>query len=217
LRYIGRRLKQFNSRNRSKVNVAQHYDLDGRPYSIFLDDSRQYSCAYFESPDQTLDDAQCAKLRHLAAKLLLSPGKRVLDVGSGWGGLGCYLAESCDAQVDGVTLSVEQFEYSCARARDSGYDDKIQFLLKDYRDLDRIYDRIVSVGMFDKSVVAFTKNSCINAMSCSLMRASSCYIRAAVLTGLGLPTHGSRSTFFQAAIFRLCPRCRQPLSAQGSW
>jgi len=149
LRYIGRRLKQFNSRNKAKANVAHHYDLNGKLYSIFLDASRQYSCAYFENPDQTLEDAQLAKLRHLAAKLLLDPGRRVLDIGSGWGGLGCYLAESCGARVDGVTLSVEQFEYSRARTRDAGYAGKLQFLLKDYRDLDQIYDRIVSVGMFE--------------------------------------------------------------------
>jgi cyclopropane-fatty-acyl-phospholipid synthase len=81
--------------------------------------------------------------------LLLDPGRRVLDIGSGWGGLGCYLAESCGALVDGVTLSVEQFEYSCACARDAGYAGKLQFRLKDYRDLDQVYDRIVSVGMFE--------------------------------------------------------------------
>jgi cyclopropane-fatty-acyl-phospholipid synthase len=149
LRYTGRRLKQFNSRNKAKANVAHHYDLNGKLYSIFLDASRQYSCAYFENPDQTLEGAQHAKLRHLAAKLLLDPGCRVLDIGSGWGGLGCYLAESCGARVDGVTLSVEQFEYSCARVRDAGYAGKLQFLLKDYRDLDQVYDRIVSVGMFE--------------------------------------------------------------------
>jgi cyclopropane-fatty-acyl-phospholipid synthase len=148
-RYFGRRLKQFNSRNRAKANVAHHYDLNGKLYSIFLDASRQYSCAYFDYPDQTLEEAQHAKLRHLAAKLLLGSRRRVLDIGSGWGGLGCYLAENCGAQVDGVTLSVEQFEYSCARARDAGYADRVQFLLKDYRDLDQAYDRIVSVGMFE--------------------------------------------------------------------
>jgi cyclopropane-fatty-acyl-phospholipid synthase len=149
MRYFGRRLKQFNSRIRAKANVAHHYDLNGKLYSIFLDASRQYSCAYFEYPDQTLEEAQHAKLRHLAAKLLLGPGRRVLDIGSGWGGLGCYLAENCGARVDGVTLSIEQFEYSCARARDAGCADKVQFLLKDYRDLDQVYDRIVSVGMFE--------------------------------------------------------------------
>lgn len=148
-RYIGRRLKRFNSRNKAKANVAHHYDLNGELYSMFLDAGRQYSCAYFEYPDQTLEEAQHAKLRRLAAKLVLGSGRRVLDIGSGWGGLGCYLAGNCGAQVDGVTLSIEQFEYSCARARDGGYADKVQFLLKDYRDLDQVYDRIVSVGMFE--------------------------------------------------------------------
>ena len=145
-RYIGRRL-QFNSRNQAKANVAHHYDLNGKLYSIFLDASRQYSCAYFENSSQTLEDAQRAKMRHLAAKLLLHRGHRVLDIGSGWGGFGYYLAENCGAQVDGVTLSVEQFEYSCARARDAAC--KLQFFLKDYRDLDQVYDRIVSAGMFE--------------------------------------------------------------------
>ena len=149
LRYLGRRLEQFNSGKRAKANVAHHYDLDGRLYSIFLDAGRQYSCAYFEKPDQTLGDAQRAKQRHLAAKLLLRPGQRVLDVGSGWGGLACYLVENCGVQVDGVTLSVEQFEYSRARALDLGYHGNIQFLLRDYRDLNQVYDRIVSVGMFE--------------------------------------------------------------------
>jgi cyclopropane-fatty-acyl-phospholipid synthase len=149
LRYLGRRVEQFNSRKRAKANVAHHYDLDGRLYSIFLDAGRQYSCAYYEKPDQTLDDAQRTKQRHLAAKLLLGPGQRVLDIGSGWGGLGCYLVANCDAQVDGVTLSVEQCEYSRARALDLGYEGKIHFFLGDYRDLNQIYDRIVSVGMFE--------------------------------------------------------------------
>lgn len=87
LRYLCRRIEQFNSRNRAQRNVAHHYDLDGQLYSMFLDADRQYSCAYFESEHQLLDDAQLAKKRHLAAKLLIEPGQRVLDVGSGWGGL----------------------------------------------------------------------------------------------------------------------------------
>src|SRR5579875_3311413 len=109
LRYLGRRLAQFNPRRRSRRNVAHHYDLDGRLYSLFLDADRQYSCAYFETSDATLDDAQLAKKRHLAAKLLLDRGKRVLDIGCGWGGLGLYLAEITGADVTGVTLSNEQF------------------------------------------------------------------------------------------------------------
>src|SRR5215813_696362 len=93
LRYAARRLKQHNARVSARRNVAHHYDLDSKLYSFFLDDDRQYSCAYFEHPGQTLDDAQLAKKRHLAAKLVLKPGLRVLDIGCGWGGLGLYLAE----------------------------------------------------------------------------------------------------------------------------
>ena len=93
LRYLHRRLQQFNPRRRARRNVAHHYDLDGRLYALFLDADRQYSCAYFETPDQSLDDAQLAKKRHLAAKLLVTPGQRVLDIGCGWGGLALYLAE----------------------------------------------------------------------------------------------------------------------------
>src|SRR6187455_764788 len=116
LRYIGRRLAQFNPRTRAKNNVAHHYDLDGRLYSLFLDADRQYSCGYFETPDTTLDDAQLAKKRHLAAKLLIGRGSRVLDIGSGWGGLGLYLAEMTGADVTGITLSSEQWQASNALA-----------------------------------------------------------------------------------------------------
>ena len=116
LRYLIRHARQFNPRGRSKNNVAHHYDLDGRLYSLFLDADKQYSCAYFETPDATLDDAQLAKKRHLAAKLLIRRGDRVLDIGSGWGGLGLYLAEMAGADVTGVTLSTEQFQVSNARA-----------------------------------------------------------------------------------------------------
>src|SRR5258707_479484 len=102
LRFLYRRLSQFNPRTRARRNVAHHYDLDGRLYSLFLDADRQYSCAYFETPDQSLDDAQLAKKRHLAAKLLLNTAKdnqRTLDIGCGWGGLALYLAEFCHARV----------------------------------------------------------------------------------------------------------------------
>ncbi len=121
LRYLYRRFSQFNPRERSRNNVAHHYDLDGRLYSLFLDADRQYSCAYFEKPDQSLDDAQLAKKRHLAAKLVPEPGRfgqdlRVLDIGCGWGGLGLYLAEFTGADVTGVTLSEEQLGVANARA-----------------------------------------------------------------------------------------------------
>src|SRR5262249_56414759 len=103
LRYAPRRLKQHNARTRARYNVAHHYDLDEKLYSIFLDDDRQYSCAYFEHPGQTLDDAQLAKKRHLAAKLVLKPGLRVLDIGCGWGGLALYPAQPRGARGTGIT------------------------------------------------------------------------------------------------------------------
>jgi len=115
-RYLARHVRQFNLRARAKSNVAHHYDLDGRLYSLFLDSDKQYSCAYFEKPDLTLDDAQLAKKRHVSAKLLVRPGHCVLDIGSGWGGLGLYLAETAGARVTGVTLSTEQLQVSNARA-----------------------------------------------------------------------------------------------------
>ena len=149
LRYLARRLRQFNPRTRSRRNVAHHYDLDGRLYSLFLDADRQYSCAYFEQPGQSLDDAQLAKKRHLAAKLLLDRGKRVLDIGCGWGGLGLYLAEVAGAEVTGVTLSQEQHAIANARAVEKGLADRARFRLQDYRDIAGPFDRIVSVGMFE--------------------------------------------------------------------
>jgi cyclopropane-fatty-acyl-phospholipid synthase len=148
-RYSRRRLDQFNYRRRSKRNVAHHYDLDGRLYSLFLDADRQYSCAYFERPDQSLDDAQLAKKRHLAAKLLLKQGQRALDIGCGWGGLGLYLAEYCGAQVTGVTLSEEQLKLARGRAIERNLTDRVDFRLQDYRDIRERFDRIVSVGMFE--------------------------------------------------------------------
>jgi cyclopropane-fatty-acyl-phospholipid synthase len=155
VRYLGRRLRQLNPRGRARRNVAHHYDLDGRLYALFLDADRQYSCAYFETPDQSLDDAQLAKKRHIAAKLLLAPGQRVLDIGSGWGGLALYLAETCGARVEGVTLSQEQLSASRARADEKGIANKVDFRLSDYRDVTGRFDRIVSVGMFEHVGVGF--------------------------------------------------------------
>jgi cyclopropane-fatty-acyl-phospholipid synthase len=155
LRYLIRRFRQFNPRAKSKDNVAHHYDLDGRLYSLFLDADKQYSCAYFERPDATLDDAQLAKKRHLAAKLLIRPGNRVLDIGSGWGGLGLYLAEMTGADVTGVTLSTEQLQVANARAAEKDLSQSARFLLEDYRDIPGPFDRIVSVGMFEHVGVDF--------------------------------------------------------------
>jgi cyclopropane-fatty-acyl-phospholipid synthase len=155
LRYLVRHVRQFNPRPRSKNNVAHHYDLDGRLYSLFLDADKQYSCAYFETPDATLDDAQLAKKRHLAAKLLVRHGDRVLDIGSGWGGLGLYLAEMTGANVSGVTLSTEQLQVSNARAAEKNLTQSAKFFLEDYRDVTGPFDRIVSVGMFEHVGVGF--------------------------------------------------------------
>src|ERR1700712_6094183 len=155
LRYFGRRIGQFNWRGRARDNVAHHYDLDGRLYSLFLDADRQYSCAYFDTPDTTLDDAQLAKKRHLAAKLLLGRGDRVLDIGSGWGGLGLYLAEMTEAKVTGVTLSTEQLQVSNARAAERNLAQSAKFFLEDYRDIAGPFNRIVSVGMFENVGVDF--------------------------------------------------------------
>jgi cyclopropane-fatty-acyl-phospholipid synthase len=149
LRYLYRRLQQFNPRRRARMNVAHHYDLDGRLYSLFLDADRQYSCGYFETPGQTLDDAQLAKKRHHAAKLLVKPDNRILDIGCGWGGLGLYLAETAGADVTGVTLSQEQHAIANERAAEKGLTDRARFKLQDYRDVAGPFDRIVSVGMFE--------------------------------------------------------------------
>ena len=149
LRYIARRIAQFNPRERARRNVAHHYDLDGRLYSLFLDADRQYSCGYFETPETSLDDAQLAKKRHLAAKLRLDRGHRVLDIGCGWGGLGLYLAEFAGVDVTGVTLSQEQHATANVRAVEKGLSDRAHFLLEDYRDMRSPFDRIVSVGMFE--------------------------------------------------------------------
>ncbi len=149
LRRAARRLRQFNPRRRARRNVAHHYDLDGRLYELFLDRDLQYSCALFEHPDQSLWDAQTAKKRHIAAKLMIRPGMRVLDIGSGWGGLSLYLARTCGARVTGVTLSREQLELSRARAARLGLEEQAEFRLMDYRDVEGTFDRIVSVGMFE--------------------------------------------------------------------
>lgn len=149
LRRFKKRIDQYNPVGKAKDNVAHHYDLSGALYDLFLDRDRQYSCAYFEGPDASLEDAQLAKKRHLAAKLMIKPGMKVLDIGSGWGGLGLYLAETCGAEVTGVTLSEEQHKVSNERAQQRGIADRVKFHLKDYRHLDQRYDRIVSVGMFE--------------------------------------------------------------------
>ncbi len=149
VQYSLRRLQQMNNAARSRENVRRHYDLSGELYDLFLDEDRQYSCAYFERPDVTIDEAQRAKRRHIAAKLALKPGQNVLDIGSGWGGLGLYLARQFNVDVLGVTLSTEQHSVSQQRALDEQLADQVHFEMRDYRDINERFDRIVSVGMFE--------------------------------------------------------------------
>lgn len=147
---LTRRLAQWNPAWRARQHVAHHYDLDGRLYRLFLDADQQYSCAYFPHGDETLEQAQIAKKRHIAAKLLLDrPGLEVLDIGSGWGGMALTLAHDYGARVTGITLSTEQLEISRARAKAEGLGDRVRFEMLDYRSLNRRFDRIVSVGMFE--------------------------------------------------------------------
>ncbi|KAA5602595.1 SAM-dependent methyltransferase [Blastochloris sulfoviridis] len=152
-----RRLDQANWRRRARANVHHHYDLDDRLYSLFLDPDRQYSCAYFETPGQSLEAAQFAKKRHIAAKLLVEPGQWVLDIGSGWGGLALYLAGVAGAKVRGITLSDHQFAIARERAADSGLGERIEFALEDYRDTEGRFDRIVSVGMLEHVGIGYLR------------------------------------------------------------
>jgi len=144
-----RRVHQYNPVPRSRRNAAHHYDLSDQLYELFLDRDRQYSCAYFRGPDDDLETAQQNKKRHIAAKLLLRPGQKVLDIGCGWGGLALYLAESCDVEVTGLTLSEEQLKVAQRRSAAAGLADRVRFHLRDYREETGCYDRIVSVGMFE--------------------------------------------------------------------
>lgn len=143
------RFGQRNPVGKAQKNVAHHYDLSGELYALFLDPDRQYSCAYYTDEAPDLDSAQRAKKRHLAAKLMLQPGQKVLDIGCGWGGLGLYLAGVEDVDVTGVTLSVEQQALAERRAADAGLSHRVRFLLRDYREENAVYHRIVSVGMFE--------------------------------------------------------------------
>ncbi len=150
---IAHRLQSVNRARSSKSNVAHHYDIGNALYRLFLDaEHMQYSCAYWPREDMTLEQAQEAKLAHIAAKLALEPGQRVLDIGCGWGGMAIYLARHAEVTVHGITLSEEQLALARRRAQDAGVADRIRFELVDYRDLaarGETYDRIVSVGMFE--------------------------------------------------------------------
>lgn len=149
LHYALRRLDQFNPASRARRNVAHHYDLSGELYDLFLDADRQYSCAYFSEPGMTLEQAQAAKKHHIARKLLIEPGMKVLDIGCGWGGMGLTLAQDYGAVVTGVTLSTEQHKIANQRAKAAGLANRAEFKLMDYREIAGKFDRIVSIGMFE--------------------------------------------------------------------
>ena len=142
-------LQGINTARRAKQNVAHHYDLNDRLYDLFLDVDRQYSCAYFTDPANSLDQAQADKKAHIASKLHLKPGQRVLDIGCGWGGMALYLNRVADVDVLGITLSEEQLRVARARAEAAGVADRVKFELIDYRAVEGTFDRIVSVGMFE--------------------------------------------------------------------
>ena len=149
---LRRAIRLFQQRNpigRAQSNVKHHYDLSDELYRMFLDADRQYSCAYFENSDLTLEAAQLAKKNHIAKKLLLHPGLSILDIGSGWGGMGLTLAKDFGCQVFGVTLSPSQHKVSTQRADEEGISDRAQFALMDYRSVEQQFDRVVSVGMFE--------------------------------------------------------------------
>lgn len=149
-----RKLHQRNDVKNAKAHVHHHYDLSNDFYKLFLDADMNYSCAYYSSPDDTLETAQQNKLRHIASKLDLKPGQRVLDIGCGWGGMALYLAAHADVEVLGVTLSTEQLKLAQQRAKERGLESRVKFELIDYRDVKGSFDRVVSVGMFEHVGVA---------------------------------------------------------------
>ena len=149
-----RAVEQYNPVGRAQKNVAHHYDLNDQLYDFFLDRDRQYSCAYFKTGEEPLEQAQLDKKRHIASKMLLQPGQKVLDIGSGWGGMGLFLGQQYGVDVTGVTLSKEQHAVSSRRALETGLADRVRFKLLDYRQEPDRYDRIVSVGMFEHVGVA---------------------------------------------------------------
>lgn len=148
-RPLARFIQQYNPVGKAKENVAHHYDLSDQLYRLFLDKDMQYSCAYFTDPDNSLEQAQLDKKRHIASKMLLKPGMQVLDIGCGWGGMAIYLAKNHGVEVIGVTLSEEQLKLANERVKAEGLEDKIQLRLQDYRHITETFDRIVSVGMFE--------------------------------------------------------------------
>ena len=149
LRGTYRYLTSFNKIAKSKENVAHHYDISEKLYDLFLDENRQYSCAYFKNDIDTLEQSQNNKIHHIIKKLNIQPNQKVLDIGSGWGTLALAIAKETKASVTGITLSENQFEYSKNKAKEMNLSNQVDFKLIDYRQLNEKFDRIVSVGMFE--------------------------------------------------------------------
>ncbi len=154
LGHLLRRVHQLNPTDQSRKNVAHHYDLTSEFYDLFLDADRQYSCAYFKYPEDSLAGAQYQKKHHLIRKLCLKPDQRVLDIGCGWGGLAIEIAKTYPRiQVTGITLSEEQLRHAREKAFQAGVSNRVHFELRDYRHMNAKegghFDRILSVGMFE--------------------------------------------------------------------
>jgi cyclopropane-fatty-acyl-phospholipid synthase len=147
--WLGGKLDQINWKSRSRRNAEHTYNLTRRLYELFLDEDRQYTCAYYRNPSDSLEQAQLDKKAHIAAKLNLKPGMKVLDIGCGWGGLALYLHRHYDVDVLGIALAPDQIEFSNERARELGVSDRVKFELLDYRDVEGQFDRITSVGLIE--------------------------------------------------------------------
>ncbi len=148
-RRVYRYITNFNLIGKSKENVAHHYDISEKFYDLFLDEKRQYSCAYFKNEDDTLEEAQNNKINHIIKKLNLKPNQKVLDIGCGWGTLALDIAKKTQCEVVGITLSENQFEYAKQKAKEMNLENQVEFRLADYRQLNEKFDRVVSVGMFE--------------------------------------------------------------------
>ena len=148
-RRVYRNITNFNLVGKSKENVAHHYDISNKFYDLFLDEKRQYSCAYFKNEDDTLDVAQNNKIDHIIKKLNLKPNQKVLDIGCGWGTLALDIAKKTQCEVVGITLSKNQLEYAQQKAKEMNLENQVEFRLADYRQLNEKFDRVVSVGMFE--------------------------------------------------------------------
>jgi cyclopropane-fatty-acyl-phospholipid synthase len=200
------RIGRLNWERRARRNVAHHYDLSDRLYDLFLDRDRQYSCAYFADPANSLDQAQADKKAHIAAKLHLRPGQHVLDIGCGWGGMALYLNRVADVDVLGITLSEEQLAVARRRAAEAGVADRVRFELIDYRRVHGRFDRIVSVGMFEHVGPPHYRTFFANAAACWPMTASCCSTRSGAWESRARPMRGRPSTSSPAATILPCRR-----------